>query len=248
MKVKPMQQLKSSTPLYWLFQERLQTSPENIAEFCQRWHIIEFALFGSVLRDDFRSDSDIDVLVVYDPSYRLRLSDLLDIQQELEAKFRREVDVTNKQRLVNPFSRAEILQQYQVIYPLDQAEPFQIVPANPQMQDNVRNSAALWDMLQAIQRIQTYTQGLDEAAYLDNILIQQGVERNLEIIGEAARRLSDTFRSNHPDIDWRGVIGLRNIVAHQYDQVDHVEIWNIITTTLLRLQAQLRPLLPPRPD
>jgi uncharacterized protein with HEPN domain len=116
------------------------------------------------------------------------------------------------------------------------------------MQDNVRNSAALWDMLQAIQRIQTYTQGLDEAAYLDNILIQQGVERNLEIIGEAARRLSDTFRSNHPDIDWRGVIGLRNIVAHQYDQVDHVEIWNIITTTLLRLQAQLRPLLPPRPD
>ena len=96
--------------------ERLKISVAEIAEFCQRWNIIEFALFGSVLREDFRSDSDVDVLVVYDSSCRLSLSDILDMQEELEKKFRREVDLVEKNQIQNPYRLANILRTIRVIY------------------------------------------------------------------------------------------------------------------------------------
>jgi uncharacterized protein len=54
-----------------ILRDRLKVSQSAIAQFCQRWKIVEFALFGSVLRDDFRSDSDVDALVTFDPSYSL---------------------------------------------------------------------------------------------------------------------------------------------------------------------------------
>jgi predicted nucleotidyltransferase len=55
--------------LQTLMNERLNVSPSQIADFCQRWKIIEFALFGSVLRDEFRPDSDVDVLVTFAPNH-----------------------------------------------------------------------------------------------------------------------------------------------------------------------------------
>ena len=96
--------------------ERLKISGGEIADFCQRWNIIEFALFGSVLREDFRSDSDVDILVVYDSSYRLSLSDVLDMQEELEEKFGREVDLVEKNLIQNPYRLANILKTHRVIY------------------------------------------------------------------------------------------------------------------------------------
>ncbi|MEB3283310.1 MAG: HepT-like ribonuclease domain-containing protein [Lyngbya sp.] len=244
-----MQQLKQFADLQWILRERLNTSLAEIADFCKRWNIVELALFGSVLRDDFCLESDVDVLVVYQPNTEQTLDDITRAKTELETLFNREVDLTQKRGLINPFSRREILQQHRVIYPPEKAEPITISIANKQMQDNVRNYAAIWDVVQAIQRIETFTQGLDEAAYLGNILVQQAVERNLEIIGEAARRrITEEFRNTHPEIDWRGVIGLRNVVAHQYEQINQEQIWQIITTILPNLQEQLQALLPPEDD
>jgi predicted nucleotidyltransferase len=96
--------------------QRIQASPTQIAEFCQRWHIIEFALFGSVLRDDFRPDSDIDVLVTFSPDSGWSLFDWVDIKEELEALFGRRVDIADKEGLKNPYRRHEILRTHQVIY------------------------------------------------------------------------------------------------------------------------------------
>ncbi len=96
--------------------KRLKVSPSQIADFCQRWKIVEFALFGSVLRDDFRPDSDIDVLVTLDPDHGWSLFDWVDMQQELEAMFKRKVDLVDKRGLKNPYRRAEILKTHQVIY------------------------------------------------------------------------------------------------------------------------------------
>ena len=96
--------------------DRLHVTLPEIAEFCQRWKIIEFALFGSVLREDFRPDSDIDVLVTFLPSYSLTLSMVLDMQEELEAMLHRSVDLVEKDRLVNPYRRASILRTQRVIY------------------------------------------------------------------------------------------------------------------------------------
>ncbi|MGG6266877.1 nucleotidyltransferase family protein [Leptolyngbya sp. AN03gr2] len=96
--------------------ERLGTTPEQIIALCQRWKIIEFALFGSVLREDFRSDSDIDVLVTFAPDNRWSLFDLMNLQRELESIVGRPVDLLEKRDLKNPFRRSEILRTHQVIY------------------------------------------------------------------------------------------------------------------------------------
>jgi uncharacterized protein with HEPN domain len=118
------------------------------------------------------------------------------------------------------------------------------------MQISVRDAAALWDMVQAIKKIQEFTIGRSEADYLGNELLQSAVERKLEILGEAARRISAEFQAQHQEIDWRNTIGPRNIIAHQYDahQYDEVQqenIWKIVQTPLSDLLALLEPLLPP---
>ncbi|MBC6422322.1 MAG: nucleotidyltransferase domain-containing protein [Hormoscilla sp. SP5CHS1] len=76
--------------------KNIEIAKEKIAEFCDRWQITEFALFGSVLRDDFRPDSDIDVLVTWDPNFHFTLSNLDRMESELEAIFERKVDLVSK--------------------------------------------------------------------------------------------------------------------------------------------------------
>jgi hypothetical protein len=66
---------------------------EKIAAFCRKWRITEFSLFGSVLRDDFRPDSDVDVLISVAPQVRIGLRELYDMEQELEGLFGRKVDL-----------------------------------------------------------------------------------------------------------------------------------------------------------
>ena len=95
---------------------RLHISPSDIKAYCQRWHIVEFALFDSVLRDDFHPDSDVDVLVTFAPDYRLSLSALLDMKEELETAFGRSVDLVEKPLIKNPYRRAEILKTKRVVY------------------------------------------------------------------------------------------------------------------------------------
>lgn len=92
---------------------------ETITEFCQRWDIQEFALFGSVLRDDFRPDSDIDVLVTFAPTAKRGLLTLAHIKHELEDLLGRKVDLVSKRAIEtspNWIRRQEILSTAQVIY------------------------------------------------------------------------------------------------------------------------------------
>jgi len=89
---------------------------KKIAEFCKRWSITEFSVFGSVLRDDFRPDSDIDVLVSIDPNAHIGLFELIDMKLELEKMFKRPVDLIEKEGLRNPYRRQEILRTAQVVY------------------------------------------------------------------------------------------------------------------------------------
>ncbi|MHC5054767.1 MAG: nucleotidyltransferase family protein [Planctomycetota bacterium] len=88
---------------------------ERIAEFCRRWKIEELALFGSVLRDDFTSASDVDVLVTFAPGEEWTLLDVVEMQQCLSGIMGREVDLVLRESLVNPFRRREILRTRKVI-------------------------------------------------------------------------------------------------------------------------------------
>ncbi len=89
---------------------------EQIKLFCEKWKIKEFSLFGSVLREDFAPQSDIDVLVSFDADAPWSLWDLLSMQEELKAIFGREVDLIEKEGLRNPFRRHEILRTRRVVY------------------------------------------------------------------------------------------------------------------------------------
>ena len=100
-------------------EEKLSVSKDSIAEFCRKWQIVEFALFGSVLRDDFRPDSDVDVLVTFSPDSDWGIEHLLDMKEELEALFGRTVDLVEK-RLVeesrNYIRRKHILSHMEAVY------------------------------------------------------------------------------------------------------------------------------------
>jgi len=89
---------------------------DKIAAFCRKWRITEFALFGSVLRPDFRPDSDIDVLITVSRDALWSFWDLDDLSDELRQLLGREVDVVSKRALKNPFRRHEILTTRRVIY------------------------------------------------------------------------------------------------------------------------------------
>ena len=77
----------------------IEVPKEGIAEFCQKWKIVELSFFGSVLRDDFRPDSDVDVLVTFAPDGRYSLFDLVHMEEELEKMLRRKVDLVERARL-----------------------------------------------------------------------------------------------------------------------------------------------------
>ena len=92
---------------------------DAIAQFCDRWQVTELALFGSVLRDDFRPDSDIDVIVKFQPEAHPRFSTLDQMEAELESILHREVDLITREGIEtsrNYLRRQEILSSAQVIY------------------------------------------------------------------------------------------------------------------------------------
>ncbi len=100
-------------------QSRLGITPQQLAEFCQRRYISELALFGSILRDDFHPNSDIDMLVTFQPSARVSLIDLIDMQYELQELCDRKVDLLTKKSVEtssNWMRRQEILTTARVIY------------------------------------------------------------------------------------------------------------------------------------
>lgn len=92
---------------------------EKVEEFCHKWHVAEFALFGSVLRDDFRSDSDIDIMVQFNPDAHPTFHTLDQMEAELKTFFDRDVDLITRQGIEasrNYLRRHEILSSAQVIY------------------------------------------------------------------------------------------------------------------------------------
>ncbi len=104
-------------PVHLTFRESLDAGTRSrLVELCHRWQIAELALFGSVLRDDFQPESDVDVLVTFAPQATWSLWDFLDLEEELSRLLGREVDLVSRGSLRNPIRRREILGTRQVLY------------------------------------------------------------------------------------------------------------------------------------
>ena len=95
---------------------RIEIPMEKIRAFCEKWKVVEFSLFGSVLRDDFRSDSDIDVLLSFEENSTWGLYDLVDMKDELQAIFGRKVDLVEKEAIRNPYRRRAMFTEQEVLY------------------------------------------------------------------------------------------------------------------------------------
>lgn len=88
----------------------------QLAAFCRKWRVRELSLFGSALRDDFRTDSDVDVLVSFEPAAGWSLLDFVTMREELEGLVGRQVDLVEQEALRNPYRRADILKSKRVLY------------------------------------------------------------------------------------------------------------------------------------
>jgi uncharacterized protein with HEPN domain len=108
-----------------------------------------------------------------------------------------------------------------------------------------RDQAYFLDILIAARRARAYSAGMDWAAFEQSPLHQDAIVRRLEIIGEAARNVSQSARDAHPEIPWRQVIGMRNRVIHEYFRVDLQKVWDVVQNDLPVLIAALERFVPP---
>lgn len=93
-------------------------------------------------------------------------------------------------------------------------------------------SLFLHDILDAMSKIERYINKMDKDTFLQNDLVMDGVITNLNVIGEAARNIPEDVRERYPDIPWKRLIGLRNIITHVYFGIDYHIIWMIITENI----------------
>ena len=105
------------------------------------------------------------------------------------------------------------------------------------------DSVYLHHIIDAFVQIEHYTEGVSHEEFLRNRLLQDGVIRQLEVMGEAARNLSEDLRSEHPQIPWRQMIGLRNRMIHAYFNVDLQIIWEIVQGDIPDLKQKMKQIL-----
>ncbi|MFQ5496152.1 MAG: DUF86 domain-containing protein [Phycisphaerae bacterium] len=106
-----------------------------------------------------------------------------------------------------------------------------------------RDAATLVDIVLACRDIGSFVQGVEASAFKNDTLIRSAVIRQLEIIGEATKRLPDAFRDAHPDISWKRMAGLRDRPIHAYDDIDISKIWQVATLDGPEVRAALEPLI-----
>lgn len=111
-----------------------------------------------------------------------------------------------------------------------------------------RDPSYLWDMLDAAKAISAFVEGRTFYEFQKDRMLRNAVERNMEIIGEAANRVSEHFQKLHPEIPWRNIIGQRNILIHEYGEVKNERIWAVATERIPELVALLKPLMPHAKD
>ena len=106
-----------------------------------------------------------------------------------------------------------------------------------------RDKHYLADIVEAIERILSYTQGLTYADFLANAMVQDAMLRNLQVIGEATKKLSDALSAAHPDVPWREMAGMRDKIVHDYFGINYQVVWDVVQRDLPGVLLQIRAML-----
>jgi len=185
--------------------------------------VTRLALFGSTLRNEARTDSDVDVLVDYDKSKVQSLLDIAGIRLLLCDLLGREVELAERGRLKR-FLKDNILAEAVEVFPRPgyrqpMPEGTPMPPRSPRQR--------LHDIRDAILFIEEQAANREFADYLADKLLRGAIERNIEIISEASQRLPEDLTNAHPEIPWAKIRGVGNILRHDYDEVYDEVIWTI---------------------
>ena len=116
------------------------------------------------------------------------------------------------------------------------------------MRPEERDSAYIWDILKAARLIQDFVADVDRDGFLNDAKTQSAVIAQLQIIGEATKRLSDGFRVDHPQVPWRRMAGMRDVLIHLYNRVRLDTVWTAAAESVPALIEQLSSLLPEETD
>lgn len=95
------------------------------------------------------------------------------------------------------------------------------------------------DIIDSISNIESFTYNITQAKFEAELIIQDAVVRRLEIIGEAVKNIPKNFRNKYPDVEWRKIAGLRDVLIHEYFGVDIEKIWVVIKKDIPTLKQQM---------
>jgi uncharacterized protein with HEPN domain len=111
------------------------------------------------------------------------------------------------------------------------------------MREKIKDNARLHHMIEAIDNVLEFTNGVTFDEYKNNKILQFAIIKNLEIVGEAAYLLTLEFKNEHPEVAWTSIVGMRHVLVHGYYQISHEIVWATIDTDLKPLRKQIEKLI-----
>jgi len=108
-----------------------------------------------------------------------------------------------------------------------------------------RDDAYMLDMLLAARKVENFTRNVNWEKFIADDLLQNAVMRQTQIIGEAARKISQQYKDAHPEIPWQAIIGMRNRLVHEYFDIIPERVWDVVENNIPELIRLIEPLVPP---
>lgn len=195
--------------------------------------VTRLALFGSTVRNQARPDSDVDLLVDIDWTREFSLFDWAGLELYFSDLFGRTAEVAIRRNL-KPHVKGNILADAVEVYPVFGRGA--LAPGGVGMPARSRRDR-LQDILDAVAEIDSFTAGMSLDQLRTDAKTRRAVERDIEIISEAARHLTIDDERNHPEIPWQKVRATGNVFRHQYESVDVDIVWSILTKDIGPLKA-----------
>lgn len=197
--------------------------------------VTRLALFGSIARDDARSDSDVDLLVDFEPPPGGSGLDYFGLPEFFSGLLGRDAEVVPRDHL-KPFLKDAILGEALEIFP-DPARP----PYYPNGVPVVRRSPrqALEDIRTEIDAIEGFVAERSFDDFCRDGMLHRAVQRGVEIISEASRKLPTQLTDAHPEVPWREIRTIGNILRHTYPDVDAAKLWDIATIHIHPLRTAI---------
>jgi predicted nucleotidyltransferase/uncharacterized protein with HEPN domain len=221
--------------------ERIHAGLEAIAAFCRAYHIRWVALFGSVLRDDFRDDSDIDVLVEFDPEHPVTYFELHAMEEERSCLFGgRKADFVTRAALYWRM-RDRILRSMIVLHGDAPEIPEAIVPEISTAKDDRVYVGIMWDMARMMRDA---ARGKERADYEAEKILRSGLAGALRRFSARSAQVSQMFREAHAEIAWEKTDALYRSVSEDGIAVNEGMLREIVTGEIPALIPMLEQILP----